>query len=155
MFNNAPLNYRCPICPAIKGIENKDTWIKQEDIFYRDQLVMGFISSKFIKGNEGHLLIVPNEHFENIYDLPVEVGFRIFDLGKKVSIALKKLRNCDGIDLMQFNEPAGDQHAFHYHLHIIPRFKSDNFHKELWNGKKSNSKERFLYSQDLRNHFKQ
>lgn len=154
MFNNAPLNYNCPICLAIKGIEDENTWIKQDDIFYRDELVLGFISSKFIKGNEGHPMIVPNEHYENIYDLPEDVSHQIFDLGKKVSIALKKLRNCDGINLMQFNETAGDQHALHYHLHIIPRFKDDNFHEELWSGKRSNPKERISYARDLRSHFK-
>jgi len=155
MHNNAPLNYKCPICLAIKGTENENTWIKQDDIFYRDNFIMGFISSKLIKGNEGHPLIVPNEHFENIYDLPEDIGHRIFDFGKKVAIALKKIRNCDGTNLMQFNEPAGDQHAFHFHLHIIPRFEDDNFHEELWNGKKSVSKDRVSYAQELRKYFKQ
>ena len=155
MFNNAPLDYKCPICLAINGIENEDTWIKQEDIFYRDDFVMGFISSKFIKGNEGHPLIVSNKHYENIYDLPEKIGYRIFDLGKKTAIALKKLRNCDGVTLVQNNEPASDQHAFHYHLHIISRFKNDNFHKEFWNAKKSNPEDRIQYAQNLRNYFKQ
>jgi|GEM_PF-2341840 hypothetical protein len=45
MFNYAPEDYRCPICIAIDGIENEDTWIKQDDIFYKDDLVTGFIST--------------------------------------------------------------------------------------------------------------
>ncbi len=155
MFNNALLNYKCPICLAIKGIENEGTWIKQKDIFYQDDFVIGFISSKFIKGNEGHPLVVPRRHYENIYDLPKEVGCQIFDIGKKVAIVLKKLRNCDGVTLVQNNESAGDQHAFHYHLHVIPRFKNDNFHEEFWNAKKSNPKDRIQYAQDLYNYFKQ
>ena len=154
MFNNVLSDYECPICLTIKGIENENTWIKQEDIFYLDDLVMGFISSKSIKGNEGHPLIVPIEHYENIYDLPEGVGCRIFNIGKKVAIALKELRSCDGVTLVQNNEPAGDQHAFHYHLHIIHRFKNDDFHKELWNAKKSDPKDRVQYAQDLRNYFK-
>lgn len=153
MFNNVPLDYKCPVCLAIKGIENEDTWIKQKDIFYRDDLVVGFISSRSIRGNEGHPLIVPNEHYENIYDLPEEVGHRIFDVEKKTAIALKKLRNCNGVTLVQNNEPAGDQHAFHYHLHIIPRFEGDNFHEEFWNQKKSDPKDRIQYAQNLRNYF--
>ena len=70
-----------------------------------------------------------------------------------MAIALKKLRNCDGVTLVQNNEPAGDQHAFHYHLHVIPRFKSDNFHKEFWNVEKSNPEDRVQYAQDLREYF--
>ncbi len=38
MHNHAPTNYQCPICLAIEGIENENTWIKPADIFYRDDL---------------------------------------------------------------------------------------------------------------------
>ena len=46
MYNHEPKNYKCPICLAIKGVENEDTWINQNDIFYKDDLIMGFIGSK-------------------------------------------------------------------------------------------------------------
>lgn len=152
MYNNAPIEYKCPICLAISGEENGDTWIKQKDIFYTDKNITGFISSKSIKGNEGHPLIVPNVHYENIYDLPEQVAYQIFDLGKKVAFGLKQKRNCDGITILQNNEPAGDQHAFHYHLHVIPRFNNDNFHTELWEAKKSEPHDRIQYAELLRNY---
>lgn len=150
MFNHAAADYRCPICLAIQGTENKDTWIKQTDIFYRDDLVMGFISSKFVKGNEGHPLIVPIKHFENLYDLPIEVGHRISELAQKVAVALKQARNCDGVTVLQNNEPAGDQHAFHYHLHLFPRFEGDHFHQELMRSHVSEAAERVDFANDLR-----
>ena len=152
MHNHAPEDYKCPICLAMTGKENKDTWIKQDDIFYQDEYITGFISSKFIQDNEGHLILAPNKHFENIYELQPKIGFRMVSFGKKFAIALKKIRNCDGVNFMQFNEPAGDQHAFHYHQHIIPRFESDNFHEELWKAEKSDPKDRVKYAQDLRNY---
>lgn len=154
MYNHSPNNYECPICLAISGIENEDTWIKQEDIFYQDQDITGFISSKSIKGNDGHPLIVPNKHYENVYDLPESIAHQIFDLSKKVALALKETRNCSGITILQNNEPAGDQHAFHYHLHIVPRFENDNFHTEVWEAQKSNPKDRLLYSKTLRDYLK-
>ena len=153
MFNNAPKEYICPICLAIKGKESEETWIMQDDIFYRDDLVMGFISSKAIKGNEGHSLIVPIEHYENIYDLPDTVSARIIAAARKTAIALKELRGADGINLVQNNEPAAGQHAFHYHLHVIPRFKSDNFEVEFWQAEKSEPKDRIIYAEDLRKWF--
>lgn len=153
MHNNAPKDYNCPICIAISGTENDDTWIVQDDIFYKDELVTGFISSKAIKGNDGHPLIVPNEHHENVYDLPEEVGHRVFDIAKKVAIGLKQTRNCDGINMVQNNEPAADQHAFHYHLHVIPRFKGDNYHEELWIAEKSKPGDRKEYANALREYF--
>ena len=150
MYNHAPTNYQCPICLAIEGIENENTWIKPADIFYRDDLVMGFISSKFVKGNEGHPLIVPLEHFENIYDLPAQYAHRISDVAQKVAMAIKNVRKCDGVTVLQNNEPAGDQHAFHYHLHIFPRFIKDNFHDELTRPHISEPQERVEYANELR-----
>ena len=153
MFNNAPEDYRCPICAAIQGREDEDTWIKQVDIFYRDDLVMGLITSKFVKGNEGHVLIVPLRHFENIYDMPPECGARVFEVAKRVAIALKTMRECDGVTVMQNNEPAGDQHAFHYHMHVVPRFSGDRFHENLMSDRKSEPEERIPYADDLRRYF--
>lgn len=150
MFNHAPENYKCPICLAIRGIESDATWIKQADIFFRNELVMGFISSKAINGNEGHPLIVPIKHIENIYNLQDVYGAAIFALSKKVARALKRTRSCDGVTLHQNNEPAGDQHALHYHLHIIPRFINDNFHEELYKAKKSDPRDRIQCAESLR-----
>lgn len=129
MISNAPKNYVCPICLAVKGIENSDTMIKQADIIYRDKVVMAFIGSKFIKTNPGHVIVVPVKHYENIYDLPDNVAAKIVKIARQMALAIKKVRKADGINLQQNNEPAAGQHAFHYHLHIIPRFKNDGYNK--------------------------
>lgn len=150
MHHHAPENYICPICLAIDGVENENTWIKQSDIFYRDELVMGFISSKSINGNEGHPLIVPLKHFENLYELPDEYAHRIIEVSRKVALIMKKVRQCDGVTVVQNNEPAGDQHAFHYHVHLVPRFTGDHFAEELWKAQKSNPEDRVDYAMALR-----
>ncbi len=150
MYNHAPENYTCPICLAVDGVENGETWIKQADIFYRDDLVMGFVSSKFVNGNEGHPMIVPVKHFENVYDLPSEYGARIAEAAQKVAVALKQARSCDGVTVLQNNEPAGDQHAFHYHLHLFPRFEGDHFHEELTKSRVSDPSEGIEYAEALR-----
>ncbi|MDH5533011.1 MAG: HIT domain-containing protein [Candidatus Pacebacteria bacterium] len=131
MKSIAPKDYICPICLGNKGIESDDTLLKQADLVFKDDLVSVWINSFWIKGNEGHLIIVPNDHYETLYDLPSEVGHRIFEVSKTMSKLLKKVYKCDGITLRQNNEPAGDQHAFHYHLHLFPRYINDNFNKEL------------------------
>lgn len=151
MFNHAGSDYKCSICIAIAGVENDDTWIKQEDIIYRDDSVSVFISSKFIKGNEGHPLIVPTKHVENLYDLPPETAHRIIEIAQRVAIALKQVRACDGVTIIQNNEPAGDQHAFHYHMHVVPRFDGDHFHQELFSTYKSDPKDRIQYAHVLKN----
>jgi histidine triad (HIT) family protein len=154
MYNHAPKNYKCPICLAINDIENKDTMICQEDIFYRDDFVMALINSKFVKKNSGHVIVVPIKHYENIYELPDNEAKRIIQVAKKISIALKKIRNCNGVMMLQNNEPASDQHAFHYHLHIFPRFDGDQIHKNMLNTRISTPEERKPYADKLRKYFK-
>lgn len=154
MKSNAPKNYICPICLGNNGIENKETLLKQDDLVYKDDLASVWINSFWIGQNEGHVIVVPNQHFETIYDLPRSVGHRVFEIAKKVSIAIKEVYKCDGITLRQNNEPAGDQHAFHYHLHIFPRYTNDNFNEEMVRGSKlSEPTKRKLYSQKLKEYF--
>jgi histidine triad (HIT) family protein len=74
---------------------------------------------------------VPNKHYQTLYDLPDKIGHRIFETAKKMSIAIKNAYQCDGVTLRQNNEPAGDQHALHYHLHIFPRYEGDSFNQDL------------------------
>lgn len=145
MYNHAPNDYKCPICLGVQGIENSDTMLKQEDLVYRDDIVSVFINSFFIDGNEGHLIVVPNNHFENLYGLSFEVGHHIFDISQKMAIALKKAYNCDGITIRQNNEPASSQHAFHYHMHIFPRYNNDNFDVNVAHKRASTPKERREY----------
>ena len=127
MYNHAPQDYKCPICIALDGNENDDTRIKQEDIFYKDDKVAALINSKFLVSNPGHVIVVPLDHYENLYELPEDISHRIIEMSKKVSLAMKKARKCDGITVRQNNEPASEQHAFHYHMHLVPRFENDGF----------------------------
>lgn len=125
--SQAPEGYICPICLGVNEFESMDTLMRPTDIIYKDELVTAFINSFFVGKNTGHAIIVPNEHFENIYDLPAEIGHRVFDIAKKISLAMKNIYACDGITIRQNNEPAGDQHAFHFHLHVFPRYNDDGY----------------------------
>lgn len=131
MKSHAPKNYKCPICLGVKGIESDDTLLKQADLVYRDDLVSVFINSFWIRTVEGHVIVVPNKHVENIYEMPDEIGHRISEVSKKIAKAMKTAYKCDGITLRQNNEPAGNQHAFHYHLHIYPRYEGDKFNEGM------------------------
>lgn len=101
--------------------------MKPTDIVYKDELVTAFINSFFVGKNAGHVIVVPNEHFESLYELPLEYGHRVSEVTKKIALAMKEIYACDGITTRQNNEPAGDQHAFHFHFHIFPRYKDDGY----------------------------
>lgn len=153
MYNHAPQDYKCPICLGVQGIESEDTMLKQADLIYKDNLTSVFMSSFFIRGSEGNLIVVPNKHFENIYDLEPEYAHAIIDTAQKMSVVLKKAYNCDGTTLRQNNEPAGDQHAFHFHLHIFPRYANDRFNVESQNKRLATLKERQEYINKIKAQF--
>jgi histidine triad (HIT) family protein len=131
MTNHAPKDYKCPICLGVNGIESEDTLLKQADLVFKNRLVSVFINSFWIPTCEGHVIVVPNDHYENIYELPEDINHRISEVIKMMALAIKKVYKCDGITTRQNNEPAGDQHAFHYHHHIFPRYDDDSFNINL------------------------
>src|SRR3989344_8108167 len=150
MYNHAPQEYKCPICLAIEGIESEDTMMKQDDIFYRDDLVMAVINSKFVGNNPGHAIVVPLKHYENLYELPEKEANQIMKVSKEVAIAMKEVRKSDGVMVQQNNEPASGQHAFHYHMHIFPRFTDDKFQENILNVRVSSPEERKTYSSAMK-----
>lgn len=150
MYNHAPADYRCPICPAVKGIENENTLIKQDDIVYQDGKVTALINSFFVGNNPGHVIVVPNEHYENIYDLPEELGGHIFGIAKQIALAIRETYGCEGVTTAQNNEPAGGQHAFHYHFHIFPRYTDDALHSHMGGKRLASPEERREYAQKLK-----
>lgn len=150
MYNHAPKDYKCPICIVLEGKENDGTLIRQSDIVYKDDLITGFISSFFIGNNLGHVILVPNKHFENIYDIPAEYTRRIQEVAQKMSFALKKAYNAEGITTLQNNEPAGNQHAFHYHFHVFPRYENDELHKNMLDKKTTTPEERLPYANKIK-----
>lgn len=149
-------SYTCPICLGNDGVENDDTMLKQADLVFRDELVSVWINSFWIGKNEGHLIVVPNQHFVTLWDLPMLVGHRIFEVSKLMATVLKKVYECDGITLRQNNEPAGDQHAFHYHQHIFPRYENDDFNQNLVKKSRlSDPEERIVFAEKIRHYLKE
>jgi histidine triad (HIT) family protein len=151
MYNHTPKNYICPICLGVQGIENEHTLLLQQDHIYKDQLVSVFINSFWITGNEGHVIIVPNEHYENIYDLPEKLGAHIFAIAKKITLVMKETYKCDGITTLQNNEPAAGQHALHYHFHVFPRYDGDHLHANMTDKQLADPTKRKEYATLLKN----
>lgn len=73
----------------------------------------------------GHVLILPKNHAADLFELPEEDASKIMILAKKIAGALKAAYHCDGINILQNNGEAAGQTVFHFHLHVIPRFKDD------------------------------
>ena len=128
MYNHAPENYSCPFCLLFQGITHEHVYSLQSDIIYHDDVVTALVSSHQWPNNPGNVIVVPNQHFENIYDLPLRYALDIHRVVKRLAFAMKQVYACDGVSTRQHNEPAGNQDVWHYHLHITPRYQNDNFY---------------------------
>ena len=80
---------------------------------------------------KGHALILPKEHYDNLYELPDETAGKAMILAKKLGGEIVKRLNADGLNVVQNNGETAGQTVMHYHLHLIPRYKNDGQHI-LW-----------------------
>lgn len=75
--------------------------------------------------SKGHALILPKVHAANIYEISDEMAAKAMILAKKMAAKMTDALKCDGFNIVQNNgEPAG-QTVFHFHMHLIPRYKGD------------------------------
>ena len=119
-FSHQPDEYRCPFCRVAAGEDLPDDYTKQADVVYRDGTATAFVSSAWWPGNPGHVLVVPNDHYENVYEIPDAALAAVQVVGKRIALALKAAYGCDGTSFRQHNEPGADQEVWHYHLHVFP-----------------------------------
>ncbi len=79
---------------------------------------------------KGHALILPKEHFENLYELDDAVASKALVLAKKMACRMKEVLHCTGFNLVQNNGAAAGQTVMHFHMHLIPRY--DDNALPLW-----------------------
>ena len=126
MFNHEPSGYQCPFCAVLRGGETERP--RPDDIVIRRERATALIASSWWPRNRGHVLVIPNAHHENLFDLPGEDAYRIHDLSREIAIALREAYGCEGVSTRQHNGPAGDQTVWHYHVHVFPRYAGDHLY---------------------------
>ena len=75
--------------------------------------------------SKGNALIIPKEHYANLYELEDTLAGKAMVLAKKMITKLTDVLGCDGYNLVQNNGKCAGQTVFHFHLHMIPRYKDD------------------------------
>lgn len=111
----------CIFCKIIKGE------IPCSKVF-EDEKFFAFLDIGPV--NRGHTLVIPKKHYKNLFDMPEEELNDYLMVIQKVSKAIIKAVNADGISINMSNEPAAGQVVMHAHFHLIPRFKNDGL--KLW-----------------------
>lgn len=74
---------------------------------------------------KGHALILPKEHYANLYELPEELAGEVMKLAKKMVVQMTDRLGCEGFNLIQNNGDLAGQTVFHFHMHMIPRYQAD------------------------------
>lgn len=95
---------------------------------YEDDFVIVFLDAN--PKTKGHLLIIPKQHYENIFDTPDNILERINVVCKKMSELLKEKLGATGVNIVNASGADAQQSIFHLHYHVVPRYKNDGI--DLW-----------------------
>ena len=106
----------CVFCNLANGIWDSATLYEDDD--FRVILDLG-------PAAKGHALILPKAHYANIYEIPEELAAKAIVLAKKMAGIMTEALGCDGFNIVQNNGEAAGQTVFHFHMHLIPRYKDD------------------------------
>ncbi|PAD69549.1 HIT family protein [Bacillus sp. 7586-K] len=97
--------------------------MKRVNVVYEDDFICCILDHDPF--NEGHVMILPKEHFEDVDELDEETANAIMQTSRLLSKAIKTLYRPDGITICQnggrFSELS------HYHMHVVPRYKHQSF----------------------------
>ncbi|MGV3489016.1 MAG: HIT family protein [Tuberibacillus sp.] len=97
---------------------------------YEDEHVYAFLDISQV--TKGHTLVIPKEHYPNIFELPAETASKLFSVVPKIANAVKEAYDPIGMNLLNNNGEAAMQSVFHYHMHIIPRYGKDDGFGMVW-----------------------
>ena len=110
------LNEDCIFCKIIRGEISSFK-------LYEDDLTYAFMDINPL--NDGHALVIPKYHAENIYATPDEWFGPTMSTVRRIASAVNKVVRPEGINVLQANGPGAKQSVFHLHMHVIPRYADD------------------------------
>lgn len=106
----------CIFCKIVEGEIPSRTIYEDEDF----KVILDISPA-----SKGHVVIILKSHERNLFELSDEYASKIMIVAKKVGSALMKVLQCNGLNVLQNNGEEAGQSVFHYHMHLIPRYKED------------------------------
>jgi histidine triad (HIT) family protein len=122
----------CIFCKIVEG--KAKSWTVYEDDVVKAFFDLGVAS-------EGHVLIVPKKHYENIYDIPEKELWAVITVVKKIAKSYRKTLNVKNVNIMHASGKAAQQSVFHFHMHLVPRHENDGL--DLWFKEQPEKKKNF------------
>ncbi|WP_205697573.1 HIT family protein [Conexibacter sp. SYSU D00693] len=73
----------------------------------------------------GHALVIPKRHATDLLEISPEDLAACAQMAQRVAQKAKDALGADGVNLINSCGPDAWQTVFHFHLHVIPRYKGD------------------------------
>lgn len=113
----------CIFCKIIKGE------VPSFKVFENDKVFCFFDINPLTKG---HTLVIPKTHYKDIFEIPESDLKEIISVAKNLSIKITKVLGAEGVNLINASGEAAGQDVFHFHFHIIPKYKDDGLKMSEW-----------------------
>ena len=108
----------CTFCDLIQGAA-------EVSICHEDADSIAFLDIQPV--NNGHVLVVPREHYESLADVPQELGLHLFKVTMRLAGAVTEVTGCNDLNIVVNSGKEAGQDEPHFHVHIIPRREGDGF----------------------------
>jgi histidine triad (HIT) family protein len=95
----------------------------EAEILFQDEELIAFLDIAPV--NFGHTLVISKKHYDNFLTIPAEELNHIIKATQFIAGAVKRSVNADGFNIISNNGDSAGQSVYHFHFHIIPRFKND------------------------------
>ena len=84
--SHEPSDYECPFCTIVAG-GGEPPFPVHDDVVMQSAATTAWISSRSWDRNAGHVIVVPNEHIENMYTVEPGLAGAIHETARRVALA--------------------------------------------------------------------
>ena len=113
----------CIFCKIVKGE-------LPAFVVFEDDCILAFLDINPLA--QGHTLVIPKKHYENIFDIDEETLQRIIVAAQKIAQKMKKVLSAEGVNVINASGKTAEQSVPHFHLHLIPRKRGDKIDMNAW-----------------------
>jgi histidine triad (HIT) family protein len=138
----------CAFCGVAAG--RFDALTQASDVAFRDERTTAFVGAKWWVHNAGHVIVIPNAHARDLYDIEEADLGAVYATVQRVALGLKEAYGCNGVSTRQHNEDAGNQDVWHFHVHVFPRWRRDELYEHHHDVRWTTAEERSPYAERLR-----
>lgn len=99
-------------------------------VIYEDDDVMAMLDIYPVQ--RGHSLVIPKEHFVDIWDIRPEVLTKVVSVTKRLSQRMKGVMDTEGVNTFSASGKPAGQDIYHFHMHVIPLGRGERTKFAKW-----------------------